>query len=318
MKSLESVKSPGCELIRVVEGIWYALPQGHQKGNPCTVISGYIHGNEQVGKAMLALKQQIEDGQFYPQEPLLLIHGNPQATAQNSRYCENDLNRCFGLVANPNTLEAKRAHQIKQVLIEYAPKIKQHIDLHNSILPAPQMLITPWKELPTEGEMLQQTLLFMNRLKIKTLVYGSGFYGQNGQYTDFDCYTHHQHGANSATLEWGQLGTNHTEKVIEGLKQTLLNSPKLLEASANEIEVWDAYQAIFKQEDSFQYAHSGYGNFEPLTEGEIIATQANDIWTANSGDHLLFPNPNVAVGQRAGIFMRRVGLQDIMQAAKVA
>jgi succinylglutamate desuccinylase len=50
-------------------------------------------------------------------------------------------------------------------------------------------------------------------------------------------------------------------------------------------------------------------NFTPLDNGEVIATDGDAVYAAEQhGEYIVFPKPDVRVGLRAGIVVkRRVG-----------
>jgi succinylglutamate desuccinylase len=71
--------------------------------------------------------------------------------------------------------------------------------------------------------------------------------------------------------------------------------------------VFNTAQSITKLSDAFRM---GFGrdteNFTPLRKGEVIATDGDTVYTVKHDEEfVVFPNPDVRVGLRAGIMVVR-------------
>ena len=93
------------------------------------VVAGIIHGNE-VGSlpGLVTIAEQIAAQQFHFPHKLTVFLGNPEATLNNCRFLESDLNRCF-LKCPEETHETRRA----QELIPILEQADLYIDLHQTI-----------------------------------------------------------------------------------------------------------------------------------------------------------------------------------------
>ena len=66
--------------------------------------------------------------------------------------------------------------------------------------------------------------------------------------------------------------------------------------------------SVLKQSDDFQLQLSADApNFSTFQKGEVIATQQADNYVVdNQQVWILFPNPNVKVGLRAGLILKEI------------
>lgn len=90
-------------------------------------IFGGTHGNEPVGiEVIKALRNECPKSDFHTYETFL---GNPEAVKQKIRYLDFDLNRAFGVKANPKGIEKQRAEVLKK---EVLGKFDLILDLHTT------------------------------------------------------------------------------------------------------------------------------------------------------------------------------------------
>ena len=115
-------------------------------------IVGGTHGNEANGVALARhLLRHPELAKRPSFETTVLLH-NTAAIDKNSRYVEEDLNRCYFAkdLADPsrNTLEAKRAREINALLGPKgrSPATDLIIDLHNTTANTGVALMMPPKD----------------------------------------------------------------------------------------------------------------------------------------------------------------------------
>lgn len=111
-------------------------------GRPRVAVLGGVHGNEITGVEVV--KALVEDfthkGLGIREGQLTVAIGNPLAVAQNTRYIEEDLNRCFdGKSLETSELEKKRA----AALSPYLEGLDVLLDLHATNKPS-----TPFARLP--------------------------------------------------------------------------------------------------------------------------------------------------------------------------
>lgn len=100
-------------------------------------VVGGTHGNELTGTAVVRHLQSQKVAQEYPGFQIEYLIGNEEAIAQNKRYIDKDLNRCFQLAdlndKSKRLKEEKLAKQINQMLGPKGdPRVDFIIDLHTS------------------------------------------------------------------------------------------------------------------------------------------------------------------------------------------
>ncbi len=103
-------------------------------GNENIAIIGAIHGNERIG--IEVIKELLQKNEFNEKsfKNLYLVGGNPRAYAENKRFIEANLNRCFGkendksLKHLENSYERAIAKEIQKIL----EKCQRVLDIHQS------------------------------------------------------------------------------------------------------------------------------------------------------------------------------------------
>jgi succinylglutamate desuccinylase len=107
------------------------------------VFSAIIHGNETGSlPGVIACMRDLNSGKLRFGGRVSFVLGNPEATHQNLRFLESDLNRVF-LDSPLQTHEARRAKQIMPIF----DSCDLLLDLHQTILAAQQAFyIFPWTE----------------------------------------------------------------------------------------------------------------------------------------------------------------------------
>ena len=117
---------------KFTEKSFYQEIQGSGKEN--LAIIGAIHGNERIG--IEVIKELLQKNEFNEKSfnKLYLIGGNPRAYAENKRFTEANLNRCFGdendksLKHLENSYERAIAKEIQKIL----RKCHRVLDIHQS------------------------------------------------------------------------------------------------------------------------------------------------------------------------------------------
>ncbi len=236
------------------------------------------HGDE-IGSLPSALKffKKFTEKNTTFKGKWTLIWGNPQASQVRQRFIEKDLNRLYGKLDH-TSLESKRASEI-------APIIKTahfFVDFHQTIIPTlvPFYCARDYKKsyhlaralggitnLFLSPKFLQedQRNNFKNHPEIKT---------QN----DFATW----HGIPSLTVEIGIKGFNRSSELMAcHLFEKLINiashcfnfsEDNTLENFAMQNPSLSIFKCVYKQifDDPEMSLNSGFKNFSPIQEGEII------------------------------------------------
>ena len=293
------------------EGVLLLEPADEAAAQIDLLLSCGIHGNETAPIEMLdRLLQQLASGAVSnPAARVLLIFGNPAAMRAGERYLDDDLNRLFGGKHQfyQDSREARRAallEQYAQRFFEMGQGQRLHLDLHTAIRASyyPTFAICP-----AQGDTpyIDSLLGLLQAVDIGTLLL------QPQPSNTFSSYCRSQLGARALTLELGQarpFGHNQSLPLVEWL--ALL--PRLLQgqlpaASAPlDIRRFAVTREVIRTSEQFVlHLADDVANFTPLPAGYLLAEDGAQQTIVAAGEHILFPNPAVKVGLRAGILVAR-------------
>jgi succinylglutamate desuccinylase len=275
------------------------------------LVSVGVHGDEtgpieMVAHAIEAISR--EPGRLAVD--LMLCVGNIDAIAAGKRFIDADLNRMFraerGALAG--TAEAARADAMiaaTRAFFEGAGPVRWHLDLHTAIRAShyPMFAIVP--DLIAE-EPRRKLVDWLGQGGIQAIIMNPKSAGT------YSYYSAEHHGAAGSTVELGRVGTlgqndlaqfADVAKALDGL----LRGAKPSEPKARP-HVFKVAQEVLKLSDDFRM---GFGretqNFTALKRGDVIATDGETVYTVFHEEELVvFPNPDVRVGLRAGLMVVRV------------
>ena len=242
---------------------------------------------------------------------LLLVVGNPAAIAKASRFVDADLNRLFttGRGALAGASEAARADTIMQVSAAFfntagEGAARWHLDLHSAIRPS---RYARFAVIPAAAADHSQAPLvaWLGSAGIEAVMFNSQ------PASTYSAFTARSFAALSCTVELGQagvLGQNPTDH----LRQTgaavlgLLQGQSQIVDGASPVRFRVA-QEIIKRSDAFRMTLDGAThNFTDLPPYAVIATDGDIVHRVGATtEYVVFPNPKVLVGQRAGLMVVR-------------
>ena len=313
-----NVKSTG-QVIRASvldTGIIYFEPQTATSKD--IVLSSAIHGNETAPIEICAqFIQQIILGEFSLAERVLFIFGNPPAINIGERFVEENLNRLFsgghsqdqGQGAGLINSERKRALLLENTVRDFfedtnkskANRERFHYDLHTAIRGSKndKFAVYPFRHgKPWVKEQLQ----FMLACGINTILLSGS------PTTTFSYFSSQQFNAHAFTVELGKVkpfGENdmaNFSDIIISLTKLLTAEPLQLKPyCAEDYNLFTIYQVINRNHEHFILHFSDdVENFTSFPIGTVIATDGNkDYKIEKEGEAIIFPNANVAIGQRA-------------------
>ncbi|MES2831732.1 MAG: succinylglutamate desuccinylase [Pseudomonadota bacterium] len=306
------------------------------------LISVGVHGNERLPIEMLApvIDTLLKTPQAL-RVNLLLIVGNPEALTINKRFVDIDLNRLFGRPTRTEKIvrdqigndgdrnseggtedtrklaETARAAAIMRVTTDFFETegaFKWHLDLHSTIRPSlhPRFAIVP--ALP--DDLAQQPLTaWLGRAGMQAIVFN------NLPSATFSAFTSQECDALSCTVELGQVGASPTREMAslsqtqQALEQLLHAMPlgadarsnfPIVTASGSTVpELYCVAREVIKRDESFVlHLPSAAPNFSSIAANTAFASSG--ATTVNSGpatEYVLFPNPDVKIGQRAALMI---------------
>lgn len=288
-----------------------ALPQGFKQRRLRLLLSVGVHGDETAPIEMLA--HLLAELAQTPRElgvDLMVVVGNLGAIAQGKRFLDADLNRLFSTERGElqATQEAARADLIMRATAAFfaAPGAqKWHLDLHTAIRPSlyPTFAVVPDNIADADKHTLNAWLggagigaIILNSITAPT----------------YSAYSASQFGAASCTAELGQIGTlgqNDLSQfaVTSAALNVLLRSGETLAFRRSPPHVFRVAQEIVKRHAEFSMAFDkSTRNFTALEPGAVIAQDGDAQYRVGERqEFVVFPNPDVRVGQRAGLMVVR-------------
>lgn len=300
----------GTRLHWLAEGALEITPPVARDNGRDLLLSAGIHGNETAPIELLdRLVHRIARGELKPSARVLFLLGNPEAMRRGERYLEQDINRLFcGRHEEGSGNEALRAAELERLAAAFFAREgrpRLHYDLHTAIRGSKieQFALYPYKE----GR--QHSRRELARLRAAGM---EAVLLQSKTSITFTAYTYEQLGAESFTLELGKarpFGQN--QQVNLDLLETRLiqiiegNEPGPAE-DLDGLQLFSVAREIIKHSDSFHlHLPADIENFSELSKGYLLAEDlAETRWIVEEeGARIIFPNPRVKNGLRAGILI---------------
>jgi succinylglutamate desuccinylase len=302
--------SAGFVIAQPADGILTIKRQG-DADRPAVLISVGVHGDETGPIEMVAylLDALSHDAQALAVD-LMLCVGNIGAIRAGKRFIDADLNRMFraerGSLAG--TAEAARADQLITATRDFfadAGPVRWHLDLHTAIRPShyPTFAIVP--EIIEDAA--RATLInWLGQAAIGAVIMNPASVGT------YSYYSAEHHAAAGTTVELGRIGTlgqNNLEQFTEASQALDGLLRGVAPAAAKQMpHIFNTARQIIKLSDQFQMAFGkDTWNFTPLPQGAEIARDGDTVYTVQHAEELVvFPNPEVRIGLRAGLMVVRV------------
>lgn len=281
------------------------------KDREAVLLSVGVHGDETGPIEMVAYV--IEALSRTPSAlavDLMLCVGNIDAIAAGKRFIDADLNRMFkadrGALAG--TFESGRADQIiaaTDAFFDRAGPRRWHLDLHTAIRAShyPMFAIVP--DLIAE-ERKAALNTWLGEAGIQAIIMNPKSAGT------YSYYSSEHHGAAGSTVELGRVGTlgqndmaqfadasSALDAMLRGLPAPAAKAaPHVFKVAQEVVKLSDAFSMGFSKETP---------NFASLKRGDVIATDGETVYTVFHEEELVvFPNPDVRVGLRAGLMVVRI------------
>lgn len=276
------------------------------------LVSVGVHGDETGPIEMVAwLIEALSRTPGALAVDLMLCVGNIGAIAQGKRFIDADLNRMFradrGTLAG--TAEAARADALIDAtcaFFEGAGPQRWHLDLHTAIRPShyPMFAIVP-EIIPDAPR--KALIDWLGQAAIGAVIMNPKSVGT------YSYYSSEHHGAAGSTVELGRVGTlgqNDLSQFADAstaLDRLLRGQPGLAARAAP--HVFATARQVIKLSDAFSMSVGRETwNFTPMKKGDVIATDGETVYRVEHDEELVvFPNPDVRVGLRAGLMVTRIG-----------
>jgi len=304
----------GTRLRWLAEGALEVRPPEARDNATDLLLSAGIHGNETAPIELLdELIQSIARGQLKPRARVLFLFGNPEAMRRGERYIEQDVNRLFNgrheFSIGPEALRACELERLAASFFSVDGRQRVHYDLHTAIRGSKieQFALYPWKD----GRPHSRRELA--RLRAAGM---SAVLLQNKPSIVFSAYTYDQLGAESFTLELGKARPfGHNQDVnLTLLRQRLALMIEGCEPDTDDsldgLQLFSVAREIIKHSEGFMLnLAADIENFSLLDKGYVLARDPeHGAWIVEEeGARIIFPNPKVKNGLRAGMLIVPVG-----------
>lgn len=293
-------------------GIIMFKPLSHTAGKDI-VLSSAVHGNETAPIEICSeLISKLILGELPLAHRVLFLFGNPPSINIEKRFVEENLNRLFsgghsqdqgqgeGLINK----ERHRALFLEKTVTDFFNKgqgERFHYDLHTAIRGSKndKFAVYPFRH---NQPWVKEQLQFMLACGINTILFS------HSPTTTFSYFSSNNFGAHAFTVELGKVKpfgendmTNFSD-VNNCLKLLITGQPlSLAEYNKNDFSFFEIDQIIDRHHQDFSLHFSDeVENFTDFPIGTVIATDGDiKVKTKKQGEAIIFPNANVAIGQRA-------------------
>jgi succinylglutamate desuccinylase len=282
------------------------------------VLSSAVHGNETAPIEICTdLIQQLILGKLFLAERVLFIFGNPASINISQRFVEENMNRLFsgghskdqghgeGLINK----ERHRALLLENTVRSFfqagselsANRERSHYDLHTAIRGSKndKFAVYPFRQ---GKAWKKEQLQFLYSCGINTILLS------HSPTTTFSYFSSNEFGADAFTVELGKVkpfGENDMSQ-FQKLKDTLTafisgKDLVLKPFNENDFSIFEIYQTINRYGEKFVLNFADdVDNFTDFPLGHVLATDDDvEIRVKKEGEAIIFPNADVAIGQRA-------------------
>ena len=300
-------------LMRGVLEVTPAVLNGTEKD---IILSSGVHGDE-TGPIELVqeLAEGILTGKVIPAHRLLLVIAHPDAINAHTRFIEENMNRLFKDSNDERNTDCIVANRLQKAVGHFyaasppGQKDRWHLDLHSAIRDSEHytFAVSPCSDKPTRSNRL---FSFLQRAQIEAVLLSSA------PSSTFSWHSAEYYGAQALTMELGKVagfGENDLT-LLEPFRAAMLalvTEPELaIEWEGGRLAIYRVTRTLVKQSDSFRFAFpEEQANFTFFEQGKLLASDEGvEYFSLEGGEAVVFPNPSVAIGQRACLLVKKTAV----------
>jgi succinylglutamate desuccinylase len=299
-----------CKLIS--RGVLQITPPLRDHHSKDIILSSGVHGNETAPIELIQhLAQAILVDHIIPVHRLLLIIAHPHAINQQARFIDENMNRLFQGINPERNIDCIVANQLQRAVNQFYdlsatlnPE-RWHLDLHCAIRRSLHytFAVSPYSHQPSRGSKL---FSFIQQAQLDAVLLSHRIS------PTFSWFSAEKHAAQALTVELGkvnQFGKNNLS-LLDHFNQAMIDLviKEDLETSwNNEVEVYKVNRTLMKTTAQFYFSFpSDLPNFTYFDEGDSLGADSGILFIADQGgEAVVFPNPNVALGQRAALMVKK-------------
>lgn len=292
-------------------------------GTKDIILSCAVHGNETAPIEICRdiINDIIQEKQTITHRTLFLI-ANPASINKGERFVEENMNRLFSGAHNKGdkqNKERERAARIEQYVkrfYETAPegdRQRLHYDLHTAIRDSKRekFAVYPFRHGKPYS---QHQLQFLLACGVETVLLNQA------PTTTFSYFSVNEFNAQAFTVELGKVrpfGENDRSKfaAAEAALRRLISEQTLDFGpfDANKHFIFKEAQTINRMNEDFELNFADdVANFTPFNKGDVLARDGNkELYAEHEDEHIIFPNANVALGQRALLTVVKVPTESL-------
>jgi succinylglutamate desuccinylase len=296
------------------EGVLELEPAQVANDTRSVLLSAGVHGDETAPIELLSqLVADIAAGRAPLACRLLVVLGNAAAMRAAERYLDDDLNRLFGgrHTRVPQSREAPRAAALEAAAQRFfakapnvadAPHARWHLDMHTAIRAS---AFEQFALLPHTGERPARAMLeWLADARVAAVLIHTEKGPTLSSFTAETC------GAIACTLELGKVrpfGQNDLARFAnaDAAVRRLVAGATSLPQAAPMPRVFTVIGQITKQSEALKLnVAADVPNFTPFERGAVLAEDgAYRYVVEHDEERIVFPNPGVKPGLRAGLLV---------------
>jgi succinylglutamate desuccinylase len=280
------------------------------------VISCGVHGNETAPIEIVSqLVSDLLSGEVSSAVRVLFILANPWAMAEGRRFVDINMNRLFcgqWQYEDLSLKEVKRAARLEAYVANFFAEepvtVEQrlHYDCHTAIRASARERFAVYPFVPDRVLPEQQQAL-LTRADIETVLL------QQEPANTFSSFTSVKQDAQSFTLELGKVmpfGANDLSRFsgIDLLLRALICGEELPNSPSGGMEQFVVHHTLEKSSENWTFhVPDDAPNFSEYAPGSLIAEDGGvQYLVGEEPEYVVFPNPRVKVGERAGLMLRKL------------